>query len=137
MVSPDGKWILYANYYYAEYVDVFGIYIASLENQWFAYSERVSWVTFDYLWSPDSSHFLIELQGWFLGTTDGELTPLAIQGQILGWMDAQHFLSYDDDNQVFMVGSIDGTFITIPAVSPISASMHKEVFAFFYPQTEP
>jgi hypothetical protein len=126
-VSPDGNWILY------EYDHNLGCevedetvspgrYLGNLrEGTAQLYAQRTSPV-----WSPDSTHFVYEVegQGLFLGSVDEPPVLLDVsRWYLLGWTNPTHFVAFYlvDGSVAGLMGEIDGEItyfrVSAPAFS--------------------
>lgn len=135
-ISPDGNWILYQYYYYPGKTSESnnGIYLGNLlDGSSQLFSEIGPFIG---PWNPDSHNFLYETgAGWFLGTTDGQSDPIAINDLVFAWIDDRHFLFYSYGDDGVSIGSIDETIIPIPISSSVYIS--TTTFAFVYTESEP
>ncbi|MCB2178387.1 hypothetical protein KQH61_00550 [bacterium] len=134
-VSPDGHWILYVYFFYANQ-DIGipeGLYLGNLRE---GGSQILPVINSEGPWSSDSTHFLIGVNEVYLGSVDGQLDLIADYARILGWIDSYRFLFYTlEDDQIISMGDIDGTIVDIPYIS------HQQIgelaFTFVEPQSEP
>ena len=104
-ISPDGNWVIYNFHDPAEKTNLgigSGLYIANLRDgtfQLFDVGElQIGSLPFDFYWSPNNTHFVFEgsKSRLFMGSIDGELTPLA-KGLFLCWIDKSRYAFSNTD----------------------------------------